>query len=80
MDPTLFTGAHRDVHSARHGKGVVYVGRDVADRWWMLWNSETVILECRSGEANLEKAKIEAHTTIDGGSQCNMKLDWRRHS
>jgi hypothetical protein len=80
MDLKTFVSAHRGVHSAKHGDGFIYIGRDQADRWWMSWKEEDTVLDCGIGEKNFEKAKAEAHAQVDGGKTCTLKLKWTKAS
>lgn len=71
-----FLGSHREVHSAKHAEGFVYIGRDPAERWWIQWNGELEMLNCPDGRKNLETAEREAHKMIDGGNPCSLNLEW----
>ena len=72
----LFLQSHRGIYSAKHGVDFVYIGRDLAERWWMEWNGECECLDCGDGEKDLAGAKLEAHRRIDEGRQCTGNLQW----
>jgi hypothetical protein len=65
-----------DVYAAKHGKDIIYVGRDQAIpvNWSVFVNGEW---EGIDGAQTLRRAKELGHALFDKEKACSLKLDWR---
>ena len=65
-----------DVYGAKHGKDMIYVGRDQANpaNWSVFANGEWEEID---GARTLRRAKELGHSQFDKDNVCSLQLDWR---
>ncbi|MGB7549023.1 MAG: hypothetical protein WBM14_14845 [Terracidiphilus sp.] len=75
MDLNTFLFVAKNVHEAKHGKEVIYVGNEVMpERWLAFFNGKEIDLDSVN---SLEEAEVAAHRLFDNAKTCSFELEWK---
>ena len=74
MNAKSFVAQTYNVHQAKHGTKIIYIGHDSANQWSALLNGKEQDLGFVD---KLEQAQEAAHRLYDAGQTCALKLEWK---